>query len=196
MRILTRFLKWLSCSFFYRVKYHNAEVLDKYNTYLICPSHSCVFDPAFVFPTKYEFDVHVMAKSELFKHASFRWLANRYNAFAIDRENVDVKSLLQSIDVFKKNENAKLIMFPEGKIIKNEEEVGTVYKKGAAFIASHMEKAIIPVYISRRPKFFQKVHVYFGEPFMINELGTKNLDDISKKLIKSIYALKEEENNR
>ncbi len=194
MRNLTEFLKWLACKAFYKVEYHNLEMLDKYNTYLICPSHSCVFDPAFVFPGKYDNDIYIMAKQELFKHASFRWLSKKYNIFSIDRENVDVKSLLKSIDIFKKDEKAKLIMFPEGKVVKDENEIGKVYKKGAAFLALHMEKPIIPVFITRRPKFFSKVHVIFGEPYLISEQGTKNLDEISKVLIEKIYSLKEEEN--
>ena len=39
MRKLTIFLKWLACKVFFRVKYHNTEMLDKYDTYLICPNY-------------------------------------------------------------------------------------------------------------------------------------------------------------
>ena len=114
MRLITRIIKWFCCKFLYRVEYHNIETLDKYETFLICPNHSNVFDPVIVFPGKYERDIHIVAKAELFRHASFRWLSKKYNIFPIDRENVDVRSMLKSIEVFKKNEKAKLIIFPEG----------------------------------------------------------------------------------
>ena len=197
MRKLTRFIKWFVCKFMYRVEYHHEERLDIYDSYLICPNHSNIFDPAIVFPAKYDLDIHAIAKKELFKHLLFRWLAKKYNAFAIDRENVDVRSMLKSLDVFKQNKKAKLIIFPEGKIVKKEDEIGKVYKKGAAFIASHINKPIIPVYITRRPKPFQKVHVIYGEPILIDDMkgnsGNK-IDNISKELIKCIYDLKEEIN--
>ncbi len=178
----------------FRVKYHNEEVLDKYPTYLICPRHSCVLDPLFVFPQKYDSDIYIMAKQELFKHASFRWLAKKYNVFSIDRENVDVKSLLKSITIFKENPKAKLIIFPEGKVVKNIDEQGHVYKKGAAFIASHINKPIIPVYITRRPWIFHKVDVIYGEPYIIGEQNNKGnkLDNISMELINKIYSLNKE----
>ena len=193
MRIGTRFLKWITCKVMYKVKFHHMERLDEYSTYLICPNHSSVIDPVFVFPTKYEEDVSVMAKQELFKNVLFRWLAKRYNAYAIDRENVDVRSMLKSMDVFKQNEKAKLILFPEGKVVKYEDEVGKVYKKGAAFIASHLEKPIIPVYITRRPKPFHRVHVVYGKPFFIDikeVKGVGKMDEVSKLLIEKIYSLK------
>lgn len=196
MKLLSRVIKFFICKFLYRVEYHNIEVLDKYPTYLICPNHSCVLDPVFVFPTKYDGDIYIVAKQELFKHASFRWLAKRYNVFAIDRENVDVRSMLKSLAIFKENDKAKLIIFPEGKVVSDEEEVGKVYKKGATFVASHINKPIIPVYITRKPVFFHKVDVVYGEPYMI---GTENgkgkkLDNISVELINKIYSLKKETN--
>ncbi len=197
MRKITKFLKWLSCKVFYRVKIHNEEVLDKYDSYLICPNHSCIFDPAFVFPAKYDRDIYIVAKKELFKHLSFRWLAKTYNVFPVDRENVDIRSMLKSFDVFKKNDKAKLILFPEGKVIKDESEVGNVFKKGAAFMALHLDKPIIPVYITRRPKLFQRIDVFFGKPILISEQkfesGNK-IENISKELIKKIYELREDNN--
>ncbi|MBR3281296.1 MAG: 1-acyl-sn-glycerol-3-phosphate acyltransferase [Clostridia bacterium] len=195
MRKFTRFIKWLVCKFMYRVEYHHAERLDIYSTYLICPNHSNIFDPVIVFPAKYDLDIHIVAKKELFKYPFFKWLAKKYNIISIDRENVDVRSMLKSLDVFKQNENAKLIIFPEGKVVKDKDEIGKVYKKGAAFIASHINKPIIPVYITRRPKPFQKVHVIYGEPIIIDDIkgnsGNK-MDNISKELINNIYDLQNE----
>ncbi len=193
MKRLTRVIKYFICDFLYKVKYHNEEVLDQYPTYLICPNHSSVLDPVFVFPKKYDNDIYIVAKKELFNHASFRWLAKRYNVFAIDRDNVDVRSMLKSFTIFKENDKAKLIIFPEGKVV-SDEEVGKVHKKGAAFIASHINKPIIPVYITRNPSIFHKVDVIYGKPYMINEednTGNK-LENISKQLIEKIYSLNEE----
>ncbi len=192
-RLITRFLKKSVCSFLFRVEHINEEVLDEYPSYVIAPNHSTVLDPIFVFPVKYELDISIVAKKELFKYGWFRFLAKRFNTFAIDREHVDVRSMLKSIDVFKQNENAKLILFPEGKVVKTEEEAGKVYRKGAAFLAYHLEKPIIPVYITRRPHPFSKVKVTYGKPFFISKetfKGRDKFEEASKKIIENIYALR------
>ncbi len=191
-RLFTRLTKKLFCSFLYKVEVINSEALDKSDSYLLTPNHFSPLDPIFVYPEKYDKDISVIAKKELFKHVLFRWLAKKYSVFSIDRENVDIKSMLKSLEVFKKNEHAKLLLFPEGKVVKEAEE-GKVYKKGAAFIAYHLEKPIIPVYISRANKLFSKVTITFGEPFFISKetfKGKEKFDEASKLLIQKIYELK------
>ena len=196
VRFCTKLILFIGRKLLFRVVLINEDVLDKYDSYLLCPNHSCVFDPAFVFPKQYDRDVHVVAKKELFKWAWFRWLAKRYNIISIDRENVDVRSMLESLKAFKEDSKAKLILFPEGKVVKDQNEVGKVYKKGAAFIASHLEKPIIPVFITRRPRLFSKVRVYFGEPYTIKKEDAKGIgkmDILSKDLIERIYNLEVKE---
>jgi 1-acyl-sn-glycerol-3-phosphate acyltransferase len=147
----------------------------------------------FVYPAKYDLDIYIMAKSELFGKFWFKWIMKHFNVFSIDREKADVRSMLKSLSVFKTNEKAKLLMFPEGKVVKTEEEAGNVYKKGAAFIASHLAKPIIPVYITRRPKFFHKVDVTYGEPFFVSEVSCENenkIEFLSKEIIRRIYDLR------
>ena len=193
IRTCSKIIKFIFCKILYRVKVINEEVLDKYESYLICSNHSCIFDPIFVFPLRYEYDISIVAKKELFKHKWFKFLTDRYKVFPIDRENVDVKSMLHTINVFKTDKKAKLIIFPEGKVVKNEEDVRKVYKKGASFVAYHLNKPIIPVYITRRPHLFSKVIVKFGEPFFINEeecKGKNRFDKISLDIINKIYDLK------
>ena len=194
MRLSTRLLKFLSCKLFFRVKLYNEEILDKYKTFVICPNHSSVFDPAFVFPKKFENDVYIIAKQELFKQFWFKPLAKLYNLIPINRENTDVRSMLKSLDVFKQNPNAKLIIFPEGQVVKAEEDVGKIYKKGATFIAAYMEKPIIPVYISRRPKLFSTVKVIFCSPLFIKKEDIKGIGKIeeqTKLIIDKIYEMRQ-----
>ena len=100
-RLITKIINVFTRHFLYRVKHINEEVLDRYNSYVIAPSHSCVFDPAFVFPMKYDRDISIVAKKEMFKYAWFRFLAKKYGVFPVDRENVDVRSMMASINTFK-----------------------------------------------------------------------------------------------
>lgn len=192
MTIMSIFIRTLFCEILNKVNYTNIEVLNNLGSCLICSNHSSVFDPLYVFPVKQEKDVYIMAKSELFKNRIFRWLADKYNVFPIDRKRVDFKSLLKVRTIFKNNSKAKLIMFPEGRIIKNSTDVKKYYKKGAVFIAAHSNVPIVPVKITRRPKLFQRVDVIFGEPIYIKKEDindTENLEKRSKELIEIIYNL-------
>ena len=73
--------------------------------------------------------------------------------------------------------------------------MGKYYKKGAVFIAANSNVPIIPVYITRKPKFFSKVKVIFGEPIYIKKEDLndkKQVKNKSKQLIEKIYELKGE----
>ena len=191
MRILTVIIKKLFCKVLNKVNYTNIEILDKLDNCIICPNHSRVFDPIYVFPIEQEENIYVMAKSELFNYRFFRWLFNKYNVFPINREKTDPRSLLKSLNIFKENNKAKLIIFPEGRVIKEDSEIKKHYKKGPVFIAAHTNIPILPVYITRRPKLFQKIDVIFGEPIYITKDDLKGKTEMySEELIKTIYDLK------
>jgi len=194
MKILSILMKNLFCKVLYRVSYINIDVLNKVDNCLICPNHSRMFDPFYVLPAELENEVHIMAKSELFNNFFYRWLFKKYNVFPIDREHIDVRSLLKSLNIFKENKKAKLLIFPEGRVVKNDSEIKKHYKKGAVYIAANSNVPIIPVYITRRPRLFQKIEVIYGEPIYIrNEdiSDKRKLKEYSIKLIENIYNLNE-----
>ena len=97
------------------------------------------------------------------------------------------------LDVFNTKEHRQLLIFPEGGILKTDDEIGKRIRKGAIFVAAKMKLPIIPVYITRRPKLFSKVNVIFGKPFYVEQeiLSDKEkLKNKSKELIDIIYKLK------
>ena len=80
----------------------------------------------------------------------------------------------------------KLLIFPEGRVIKNKQERGKI-KSGAIHIAATVDIPIIPVYITARPKFFSKVIVKIGEPFfpkkeVLNELPEKSVTILNNEM--------------
>lgn len=179
------------CKFLFRVRYENTEVLEKFNKCIICPNHSRIFDPVFLFP-KVD-NMYSMAKSELFKNKILANFLSYHNVFPIDRENVDIRGTKKAIKLIKNNEEIKLLIFPEGRVLKNKCERGKI-KNGAVYIASMLEIPIIPIYITARPKYFTKVTVKFGNPIFFNKSELRNKEKIkneSKRLLKEIYKLEE-----
>lgn len=177
------------CHFLFRVKYENTEILNEFDKCLICPNHSRVFDPIFLFP-KIE-NMYSMAKSDLFKNKIMANFFTYHNVFPIDRDRVDIAGVKKAIKLLKNNEKIKLLIFPEGRVLKDKKERGDI-KDGAMYIASMMEVPIIPVYITARPNFFSKVIVKFGNPIMTNKQNLKDKEKMkneSKDLLTQIYSM-------
>ena len=116
--------------------------------------HACHMDPVHI-GFKYPREVHFMAKKELFKNPVMDKLISGYNAFPINREEVERKTLDYTLDLWDKGET--VLIFIEG--------TRTLYgellspKKGPAFMALQAVKRGIPVQIC--PGLFQgSFHMY------------------------------------
>lgn len=185
--VMKRLVNILMCHIFYHVKYENIEQLNKYERCLICPNHTSIFDPFFIFPKTD--NIYIMAKSELFKNPILKKAFHRYNVFPIQREKNDVSGVKYVMDLFRSNEKIKLLMFPEGGILKKEVRRKKI-KTGATHLASSLNVPIIPVSISENPKLFHKVIVTVKEPILLNEEVSQNkekLQEVSNELLKTIY---------
>ena len=133
-KIMKTLVKGLCCHFIYRVRYIGLEKIDNKKKYIICPNHSNVLDPTFIFPIVD--NLSIMAKSEIFKNKLLAKLFRRYRVFPVNREKRDVKSTLHAIECLNLEENSKLLMFPEGGILKKKEELRNKVKNGAVYFAA------------------------------------------------------------
>lgn len=52
------------CHLLFRVQYQNLTELENLNRCVICPNHTSIFDPFFIYPKTD--NLHIMAKSEIF----------------------------------------------------------------------------------------------------------------------------------
>ena len=187
--IIRKIIIFVTCKILFRVEYQNESILDKYNKCLICPNHSRIYDPIFLYP-RIE-NMYSMAKSELFNNRLVGNFLKYHNVFPVDRENTDAGSLRKALKLLNNNNRIKLLIFPEGKVLKDKEERGVV-KKGAVYIASIAKVPIIPVYITARPNYFSKVIVKFGNPIFYDKKKMKDKNEViknSKKLMESIYSM-------
>lgn len=187
-----KLIDFVCCKLLYHVKYIHLENLQKVPKYIICPNHSSIFDPTFIYPIVDS--LATMAKAELFKNPILARIFRALGAFPVNREIKDTKSVLQALSVLEEKKESKLLLFPEGKTIRKDEPIGKV-RNGAAFFAAKLEIPIIPVYITRFPKFFSKVFVVFGEPINISQEVLKDKEKMreeSQMLLYKIYELEKE----
>lgn len=187
--IIRKVIIFIVCKILFRVEYKDEEILEKYDKCLICPNHSRIYDPIFIYPKIS--NMYGMAKSELFKHKLLANFLEFHNIFPVDRENTDEKSLRKALKLLKNNDKIKLLIFPEGKVLKNKKERGIV-KNGAVYISAMANVPIIHIYITTRPKYFSKVVVKFGKSIFYNKLQLKDKNKIMeayKQLLNEIYNL-------
>lgn len=191
-KIMKTLVKGLCCHFIYRVKYIGLEKIDNSKKYIICPNHSNVLDPTFIFPLMD--NLSIMAKSEIFKYKILAKLFIRYRVFPVNRKKRDVKSTLHAIECLNFEENSKLLMFPEGGILKKKEDLINKVRNGAVYISAETGVPILPVFITRRPHLFQRVYVVFGDTIKIPEEikdDKSKIREYSKKMINIVYDLEE-----
>lgn len=179
------------CHLLFHVEYKNLDILDKYEKCIICPNHSRIFDPIFLFP-KID-NMYSVAKSELFKNKFVANFLSYYNAIPIEREKKDIKGTKHILKLLKENDKIRLLIFPEGGIFEDNYKYNKRNTKtGAICISSLTNIPIIPVHITQRPRFFSTVTVKFGTPFVSNIQTLKNktlLKEEASKLINIIYDL-------
>ncbi len=192
-KIITKIILFISCKILFRVKYENAEILDKYEKCMLCSNHSRIFDPAFIRP-KVE-NMYSVAKADLFEKKILIGFLKYNKTIPIKRDSIDKLGIKNIIETLKSKDKIRLLFFPEGGVFKeNYIEHKRKHKNGAIYIAAMADVPIIPIYITSRPKFFSKVLVTFGEPFYTDKNVLKDrklLKEEAKRLIDYIYDFTE-----
>lgn len=189
-KIMKKLVKIVCCNIIYRVKYIGLEKIDNDKKYVICPNHSNILDPTFIFPIVD--NLSIMAKSEIFKNKLAAKILKRYRVFPVNRKERDVKSTLHAIECLNLENNSKLLIFPEGGIIKDSKEIRKKVKNGAVYISAKSGGEILPIFITRRPHIFQKVYVIIGDSINIPKeirYDKEKIKEYSTKMINNIYDL-------
>ena len=189
-KIMKKLVKIVCCNIIYRVKYIGIEKIDNNKKYVICPNHSNILDPTFIFPIVD--NLSIMAKSEIFKNKLVAKILKRYRVFPVNRKERDVKSTLHAIECLNLENNSKLLIFPEGGIIKDSKEIRKKVKNGAVYISAESGVEILPIFITRRPHIFQKVYVIIGNSINITKEikhDKEKIKEYSTKVINNIYDL-------
>lgn len=190
-KIVKWFIRIFLCHFIYRVRYIGSEKLNKLDKCVICPNHSNMVEPAWIYAKND--DICIMGKAELFEKKFWAKIFTYFNVFPIHRGEHDIRSLIHAINLFKQDENRKLLVFPEGTRLKK--EVKRVEAKvGPAYIAYKAKVPIVPVYITKNASVFSKVYIVYGDPIMVTEDIAKDkekLQQFSDDIMDQVYHMGE-----
>lgn len=153
-KIMKKLVKIVCCNIIYRVKYIGIEKIDNNKKYVICPNHSNILDPTFIFPIVD--NLSIMAKSEIFKNKLVAKILKRYRVFPVNRKERDVKSTLHAIECLNLENNSKLLIFPEGGIIKDSKEIRKKSKKWSSIYFSRKWGRNITNIYYKKTTYFSK----------------------------------------
>ena len=164
-------------SLFFPSKFYGINNLPKEKALIVC-NHYTALDPCFLYKY-YKNDIFFLAKKEAFKKKNSAKFLTNLGAIPIDRENNDVRAMMQAIKVLK--ENNKLVVFPEGTRNKKNYELQPL-KGGAGLFAIRTQSPIVPVMFYNRARIFKRVKIIVGKPFYLEEFYGKKLqkEDLDK----------------
>ncbi len=149
---------------------------------VICANHINLWDPILL-AIIFDRPIRFMAKKELFDNKFLGFLLNKFGAFPVDRDNVNIKTIKDSIKLVKDNE--VLGIFPEGTRVKKVSEENM--KTGVAMIASRAGADVIPVFINSNYKFRSKVEVFVRDKIAISSFDDVSKDIRNKAITRAIY---------
>lgn len=155
MKILT----WIPFVILFPCKMIGKKKLPK-GKVIIVSNHKSNLDYVYIF-TKLWRKQYVLSKESLYKNWFARMFFRSCCGIPVDRENVKLSTIKESLTVLKKEKI--LTIFPEGTRNKTNEPL-LEFKAGASVFAVRSGAPVVPMYIIKKGKIFRRNVVVVGEP--------------------------------
>ncbi len=150
------------CYLLFRINITGKENMPE-GACIVCANHTSAIDPVVLaVGVGHRMPFRFMAKKEIFKNKIFAWFLNKIGIIPVNRDTVDLATIRSSLKVLKDGE--RLMMFPEGTRIREENASRDNVKMGAGMLAARAKVPIVPVYISGNKGVFRKTYIVIGEP--------------------------------
>lgn len=162
---------------------------------VLCANHSSLWDPVLIgvcITAKHP--LGFMAKKELFDKPVLGFLLRHLGVFAVERDSADLGAIRKSIEVLKSGK--KLLLFPEGRRVRDEHLEDHEVKTGVAMIAMRANVPIVPIYLSGDKKMFHRTVLSIGDPILPEKQdgsSAENYKRIATLAFHSICAMEEAE---
>lgn len=164
----------------YRLKtyYENKNAKKKVKGgVLVCSNHISFQDPIIVSAKFWYRRLNMVATKYLFDTKLKNFFFKNTLCIKIDKENISIDSYKEIVSRLK--DNKAVLIFPEGHIVKNEDNSIDAFKSGVILMAMQANVPIVPVHIIKREKWWQRQKIVVGEPIVLPE-GRMNLEEIQK----------------
>ncbi|MEG1891168.1 MAG: (d)CMP kinase [Clostridia bacterium] len=169
---LARGLSWLVFQTLMPVTYHCEENMQLDAPFILIANHSHFLDPLIVGWKCYRYQIRYLGKKELVQKPIGKWLYEHTRMIAVDRHNMDMSAMRACLKVLK--EGHPLGIFPEG--TRHKQSLMEDMESGIAVIALRSRVKLLPVYVAGKPRFFHRLHVYFGQPISTTAIAERGIN--------------------
>lgn len=157
---------------------------------IIVANHNSFCDPIFCLCVFWRRPLHFIATKDLYRTKIMNFFLRHVHCIQVDKENFSMACFHEVKEVL---EEDKLVMiYPEGGINVESNELLS-FKSGAILMAHKANKPIIPMYIVKGKKWYNRWHCVMGDPVDVRALCGQfpTLDKINQ--ISDLLKEKEEE---
>lgn len=172
MNFFNKFLIKLA-NIIYPIKIFGQENIPEENC-VVCSNHLSIIDVTYIVK-KFNEKTFFLAKKEVMKGKFIGKLLGSFGGIPIDRENVDIRTLMYLIKLLKGGNN--LVVFPEGTRNKTGSCELLPFKGGSMLFAVKSKKAILPLIVYKKARIFRKNYLIIGKPFELTEFYDKQMTE-------------------
>ena len=144
---------------------------------VITSNHVSFIDPVIIHCVFAGRNLHCLATKELFSSKAKNFFFTQMHCIKVDKDNFSMQSFHEVRNLLKAEK--AVVIFPEGQV---NHELGEVlaFKAGAILMAHQSNKPVLPVYIVKREKWYQRQTVVVGEPLDIRAIcgGMPTMDQL------------------
>lgn len=137
---------------------------------LFAGNHSTFIDPIAAHLAFWYRRMRCLATKDLYNTPAKARMFTLMNCIMVDKENFNIGSLHDAIDALK--DDQAVLIFPEGGVNRKTDEVKS-FKSGVILMAHLGKKPIVPFYIVKPKKWYNRYHIVIGEQINVQEMCGK-----------------------
>lgn len=136
---------------------------------MISSNHPTFLDPIIALLAFPERRLHCLATKDLFRKERNAFFFKKVHCIIIDKENFNMSSFHEVVERLK--EDKAVLIFPEGQVNRDAEAKPLLaFKSGMVLMAHRANVPILPMYIVKKKKWYQRQHIVLGQPVNIAEM--------------------------
>lgn len=136
--------------------------------FLIAANHVGFTDPIVVHCAFWRRRLHCIATKYLYRTKLSAFFFERMHCIMVDKENFNMRTFHTVCE--RLQENKAVVVFPEGQV--NAKADGIMpFKSGAILMAYKAQKPVVPVYINKSTRWWERRVAVVGDPIDINPTG-------------------------
>lgn len=135
---------------------------------VVTANHISFLDPIIMHCIFWRRRLSCLATKDLYNTELKKWFFEQMHCIIVDKENFSMKSMHTVCETLQNGQ--PVLIFPEGQVHRDDCDKLMAFKWGAVLMAVRGKAPVIPVYIVKREKWWQRQIVILGDPIDVQAL--------------------------